>query len=60
MKYIKSWNIKLQPVIGIGAYLDQYSKEVHGMDGWAYNIIVPFFRIQIYKIYLPDPAPPLP
>lgn len=58
MKYIKSWNVKINPILGIGAYLDLYNKEDHGMDGWAYNIIVPFLRIQIYKIYLPDPTSP--
>jgi hypothetical protein len=46
-----SYNWKISPIIGIGAWVDVYEKEVHGLDGWAYNIILPLVRVQIWKIY---------
>lgn len=53
MRKVNTFNWKIIPVIGAGAYLDIYTKEITGLDGWVYNIILPFIRIQIGVIYLP-------
>jgi hypothetical protein len=52
MKPVKTFHWKFQPVIGIGAWLDEYTKDAHGLDGWVYNIILPFIRIQYGEIYI--------
>lgn len=54
MKKFNFYHWKLQPILGIGAYLDQYYKNECGVDGWAYNIIFPFIRIQIGCLYVPE------
>jgi hypothetical protein len=53
MTTLKSFHWKLQPIIGIGAWQDTYKLNVHGFDGWTYNFIIPFVRIQYGVIYLP-------
>lgn len=50
---IKTFNWKVVPVIGIGAFLDHYRKEETGLDGWSYTIVLPFVMIRIGVIYLP-------
>jgi hypothetical protein len=52
MRIIKTFSWKLQPVLGIGGWFDEYRKDMHGFDGWNYNIIIPFIRIQYGEIYL--------
>jgi hypothetical protein len=50
---IKMFNLKVVPVIGLGAFLDLYNIKSHGMDGWSYTVILPFVRIRAGIIYLP-------
>lgn len=42
-------HIKLSPVIGIGFWKDVYNFE--DINGYAYNIILPFVRIQVGTLF---------
>jgi len=44
------WNIRLKPVLGIGVWKDTYKKDVHGIDGWQYYILIPFATITFTKL----------
>lgn len=45
-KILTTKYIKFCFVFGIGYWKDVYKKEDLGLDGEAYNIILPFIRIQ--------------
>lgn len=52
MKEVKRFYWKFQPVFGIGFWVDNYEKGKCGIDAWAFNVILPFMRIQVFTLYL--------
>lgn len=50
--YLRS--ITFQPIIGIGAWKDVYKKDNCGIDGVAWNIILPFIRMQFTALSVPN------
>jgi len=54
MKEVRTFHCKIQPIFGIGIWLDRYYKEEVGVNGWEYNIILPFVRIQIGTLFIED------
>lgn len=51
---IYMWNIRFRAVIGIGVWVDRYTKERVGMDGYQYYIVMPFLLLTFSKIYPPN------
>lgn len=51
MKVIKLKSIKIQPIIGIGVWKDVYKKDKCGIDGIAWNIVIPFIRMQFAVLF---------
>lgn len=43
---LKLKHFKLHPVFGIGYWVDKYDSSIHGFNGVAHNMILPFLRIQ--------------
>lgn len=52
MKQAKGIQFKIVPCIGIGAFLDNYTIENTGIDGYQYTFILPFVRIMFWTIFL--------
>lgn len=51
-KKIKIWHVKFQPfLLGFGYWKDDYNPT---FDGYAHNILLPFFRIQVGEIKVPE------
>lgn len=47
------WNIHFRAVIGVGFWKDTYTKEIHGLSGFQYTVILPFCSLTFSNIYTP-------
>ena len=50
MKTYNHYHIHFFNAIGFAFYIDNYIKEQHGFNGYAYNMVLLFIRLQYVSI----------